>query len=238
MKTRARNLISGTRYNETEHPAICLLVAFAAQNSGIDSRNYGTDWQAFRQEQRSISADLKRFKTALHAACMEGVTDAEVIAAAPDAFSGRLEWHTRTTIGGKQPILSEWRYCTGQYFPTEYRKAAATVLEYATRAVKRSRPPTAEPIETIADLKALNERNGGCWFGKGEMAFFGTRIESEIIRESFFITSEQPPHGPRMFTIRTFDEHGNIKTAGKFCAFDSKSDALEALEEEPQAVDA
>lgn len=232
--------------------AIRLLVEFAAQNSGIDPRNYydpqdrlagrAQDYRDglldYRQEVRSIGNDWKRFKLALATAAAEGVTEAAIIEAAPRAFSGRLEWKS-ATLKPSDPVplpASHWEYTTGQYFPTEYRKAAASVLEYAIRETRQARPPAIRKITSIKQLKALNEENGGCWFGAGEMRFFGTRIESEIIDGSFFITSEQPPHGPRKFTIRSFDSKGDIETVGQFCAFDSKHDALDALPQTENAA--
>lgn len=247
LTNRAKSALASAGYSVNETSAIAQLVAFAAQNSGIDPRNYFSRHdqgenlrngiKAFKNEQRSISEDWRRFKNALNIAAIEGVTDEQIIAEAPHAFSGRLEWviaHRSVDSNGKtSPIESHWSYCTGQYFPTEYRKAAATLLEYATRDVRQSRPPeTCERITTMAELKALNEKNGGCWFGRGEMRFFGTRIESEIIGKRYFITSEQPPHGPRKYSVRSFDEAGNVNTFGEFYAYSCKADALEALRAE------
>jgi hypothetical protein len=140
--------------------------------------------------------------------------------------------HTPTTVeAGEALCEGDWKYCTGQYFPTEYRKAAATVLEYALREVRRSRPAQKQMPQSIAELKALNEKNGGCWFGRGEMRFFGTKIESGILRGHYFISSEQPPHGPRAYTVRSFNDEGDVETVGDFCSHHSKADAVEALTE-------
>ncbi len=190
MTKRAENALRMAGYNPSDVPVIAALADFASQNSGIDPRNYFSSWtdkngyRAFKSEQRSISEDWRRFKSALMEAGAEGVTDADVLAEAPSAYSGRLEWH-----GG-------WKYCTGQYFPTEYRKAAVVLLEYATNRVRQSRPKQSATIRTISDLKELNRKNGGCWFDRSTMRFFGTRIESGIIARKYFITSEQPPHAP------------------------------------------
>lgn len=99
------------------HPAICALVEFAAQNPGIDLANYGFDAngrRAYRSESRSITHDWKRFQNALWEALASGVTDAEVIAEAPHAFSGRLEWKTTATKWeGQAPN------CTKREVPTD-----------------------------------------------------------------------------------------------------------------------
>ena len=157
------------------------------------------------------------------------MTDKEVIAAAPQAFSGRLTWEPY----GKQGDPNQghvWNYCAGQYFPTEYRKAAATVLEYALREVRRSRPAAKQQVSTISELKALNERNGGCWFERGTMRFFGTRIETGIIRGQYFVTSEQQDSDrPRLYTLRSFNDEGDVATVGEFQGHNSKAAAIASI---------
>lgn len=242
LSNRAKSALATAGYPVNETSAIAQLVAFAAQNSGIDPRNYFSDWRdgngvkAFKDEQRSISEGWRRFKKALNIAGAEGVTDADVISEAPHAFSGRLEWkpkqHTPASAkanGGE----GEWHYCTGQYFPTEYRAAAATLLEYATRKVRQARTPqTNDKITTIAELKALNAKNGGCWFEPSTMRFFRTRIESGILHGRYFITSEQREDDtPRNFTVRSFNAEGRVDTVGEFHSHKSKASALEALRE-------
>lgn len=259
MTKRAKNLIEQT-YGNNIQPAIFALVEFAAQNPGLEYGNYGNA-QSYRAESRDIGQDWQRFKGALAVAAIEGVTDADVIAEAPHAFSGRLEpvalcqlWAGSDHCKVVQPemramqgywiepkdrpatwidakVLSfGWNYCTGQYFPTEYRKAAATLIEYATRRVRQARPAQrAERISTIAELKALNAKNGGCWFEPSSMRFFGTRIESGIILGKYFVTSEQPPHGPRNYSVRSFDSEGGVDTVGEFGAYRNKAQAMEAI---------
>lgn len=233
MTKRAEQALRGL-YDPAANQAIGKLVEFAAQNPGLEFGNYG-EWGAYNSERQSITRDWKNFVKALQAASDAGVTDKDVIEVAPRAFSGRLEWkqaHRSIDANGSTfPKDSHWDYCTGQYFPTEYRKAATVVLEYATREHLRSMPKVSRPtIETIAQLKELNRMNGGCWFGKGEMAFFGTRIESGILHEWYFITSEQQDHDrPRKFTVRSFDDKGSVDTVGEFHSHRTKADAIEAL---------
>ena len=80
-------------------------------------------------------------------------------------------------------------------------------------------------MKTIAELEALNVANSGCWFAPGSMRFFGTKIESGILQERYFITSEQPPSGPRVFTVRQFNEEGEIDTFGEFGGYRTKVEA-------------
>lgn len=136
MKTSKRALALLSLHKIEPDTAFAALVAFACQTSGIDRRNYFSDWRdtngrrAFANEQKSISADFARFRDALAEAIAEGVTDAHLIAEAPHSFSGRLEWVCRecgVTSGADHleackahgDNLGRWDYCTGQYFPTE-----------------------------------------------------------------------------------------------------------------------
>jgi hypothetical protein len=272
ISNRARAALATAGYDIASNPAIAALVAFAAQNPGLEPGNYISDprdlngRRAFASEARSISADWRRFKAALVEAGTEGVTDAQVIEAAPRAFSGRLGFVATCSLWGTQEaskvteakdhngkpgyVLSptngkgqsshQFRevvsigvdYCTGQYFPTEYRKAAACVLEDAARIVRRSRPKVEQMPRSIAELKELNRANGGCWFEPSSMRFFGSRIESGIIRGRYFITSEQPPHGPRKYSVRSFDAKGSVDTVGEFCDYTTKADAMAAIPRE------
>lgn len=95
------------------------LSAFVRQRSGMDWRNYG-DATSYRAEQRAITQDLHDFRALLAAISWRESIGADQLKEAFRAYSGRLTWD-----GEK---LS---YCTGQYFPTEYRKAACAVLASA-----------------------------------------------------------------------------------------------------------
>jgi hypothetical protein len=267
--------------NPSEQPAIAALIAFAAQRSGIDRNNYYSPWdsvqslrnglQAFKEEHRDIRADLKRLREALSIAAVEGVTDADLVAESPHAYSGRLSWivgEARCRCSYAPPVSKHsweahysgkahetcgnlyrleavgvpyWSYCAGQYFPTEYRKAAVKVLEAATRRVRQARPPeTAERITSVAQLRDLNERNGGCWFSRSTMRFHGTTIQSGIIHGEYFLTldkrgfDESAGYG---YTVRTFNSEGDVRTSAlgnrsqQVGSFDSKREALDALSE-------
>lgn len=242
MKALTLRMLTESGINIENNPAIVALCEFVSQRSGIEPGNYYSDWrdksgrEAYQDEIKSIGQDLKRFRTALNVAGSEGVQDADVLAEAPHAFSGRLEWKYPPEELQKDRQQGQWYYCTGQYFPTEYRKAAATLIEYATRRVRQARPKeTAERITTISQLKALNEKNGNCWFDGPSMKFFGTKIESEVIQGEYFITSDKrcfDDESGRGFTIRRFDLEGNIRRdVGEMAEYDSKSEALNALRE-------
>lgn len=102
------------------------LETFAQQRPGIDPRNYGygrDGWKNYRSESRQVTQDLHDVRAILAAVERSEISAAEILRATR-AYSGRLE--IRETPEGYR-----LDYCTGQYFPTEYRKAACSVLACA-----------------------------------------------------------------------------------------------------------
>lgn len=223
MKKTTLNQIAKLGINSA-HVSIAELADFALQSPDLDPRNYYHDhtdrdgMRAYREELGQIHQDLTRFKEALAECANLSVPEAFVIDAAKSAFSGRLEWK-----------FDHWEYTTGQYFPTEYRKAAASVLEMANARFRQSRTPQKRQIKSIQELKALAHENGSHWFDKSSMRYFGTRIESGILFGRYFITSEQPPNGPRRFSVRTFDSEADIETVGEFASMRSRGEAMQFL---------
>lgn len=233
LRTRTLNALTGTNYNPATAPAICLLIDYAAQNPGLEFANYG-ERASFRREACAILRDWQRVKKAVYECSSLGVTDAQVIEAAPRAFSGRLTWgskqHTPATVEARKlDCAGDWSYCTGQYWPTEYRKAVAAVLEQAASNARASRPARSAMPCTIAELRALNRENGGHWFDRSSMRFFGTRICSGVIHGRYFITRETSPSGAARFSLRSFDETGDVDTVGEFHAYHDKAEAVSAL---------
>lgn len=59
------------------------------------------------------------------------------------------------------------------------------------------------------------------WFDRDTMRFFRTRLPYSGIQGpggTFFTSSEQPPHGRRMHSVRQLVGPGDIDTRGKFCS--------------------
>lgn len=257
---RAKDLLASTSFTESTHPAICALVDFAAQNPGLDFANYGEissyrsearsiqkDWHRFKlalceasslgvTDAQVIEAAKGAFSgrltwTTTHQCAVCG----KLVESAEQPPISNCELPPNHSFGDLPKHIWNnprkfWSYTTGQYFPTEYRKAAASVLECAIHAVKASRPAVSREVFSIAALRELNAENGGCWFDKASMRFFGTRIESGILTGHFFVTSEQPPHGRRAYTVRTFDDKGSIGTHGQLCGYATKAQALKAAQ--------
>lgn len=92
------------------------LQKFVSQRAGLDYANYG-DLRSFRAEQREITKDLHDFRELLSLAFVRMDNLNERLTEYLEKSSGRL-----TLKDGKL------EYCTGQYFPVEYRPAANRVL--------------------------------------------------------------------------------------------------------------
>ncbi len=79
---------------------------------------------------------------------------------------------------------------------------------------------------TIAEIKKAMIENGGHWWDKGTMKYFGTKVESKAYtgREFvFFVTSECPPGRDRLCSVRCFDPKTlSITTKRKFHSMDRK----------------
>lgn len=95
------------------------LDAWVRQRPGLEFGNYG-DVKSYRAEMRGITRDLHDYRQIAGAVSRSSISADVLRDAFSRAFSGRLSWD------GKR--LS---YCEGQYWPTEYRKAACAVLASA-----------------------------------------------------------------------------------------------------------
>ena len=97
---------------------VAALDAWIRQRPGLDYGNYG-DWSAYRSEMRSIGKDLQHARAMLNYVAWHDSITAEMILSA--AQSGRLS----IKVEGDKVRVD---YCTGQYWPTEYRPAVCRLL--------------------------------------------------------------------------------------------------------------
>ena len=110
---------------------LSLLRAFTAQRPGLNPHNYN-DCRSLRAESRSITKDLHTFRILCRdVELIEAITADDLIQGFR-AFSGRLS--LKTTDNGEFSL----HYVTGQYFPTEYRRAACAVLASVLWNYKRN----------------------------------------------------------------------------------------------------
>ena len=106
---------------------LAALLKFARQRSRLEFGNYGNSTEAYRTGQywpteyrtevRAITAQLRDARKLLRAVEMRPVISAADIKEGFGAYSGRLSWDGQRLD-----------YCTGQYWPTEYRAAVCAVL--------------------------------------------------------------------------------------------------------------
>ena len=72
---------------------------------------------------------------------------------------------------------------------------------------------------------------GRHWFDPDTMRFFKTRMGRWGYRGpggTYFVTSEQGPGMPRLYTVRRLAGPGRIETVGEFCGYKARSTAIEA----------
>lgn len=98
---------------------IAALHKWIAQRPGLEFGNYG-DVSSYRSEMRSIAWDLQHARTMVNYVAWHDSITAEMILSAADN-GGRL---TLTADGDKVTI----DYVTGQYWPTEYRRAVCALM--------------------------------------------------------------------------------------------------------------
>lgn len=83
--------------------------------------------------------------------------------------------------------------------------------------------------KSIAEVKKANKESGQYWFDPDAMRFFGSKIETDIIHDRYFITSEVNPSGTKKYTIREVKDNASIDTVGPFHHYESVDAAREAI---------
>ena len=112
------------------------LRAFISARPGLEFGNYG-DAAAYRAEMRGITRDLGDARTLLRAVEWRGVTAEALLEAARGS---------RLTINADASL----DYCTGQYYPTEYRRAVAAICARALWDYWRSPATTVDTLRNTA----------------------------------------------------------------------------------------
>jgi hypothetical protein len=73
---------------------------------------------------------------------------------------------------------------------------------------------------TIERIRSEMMADGSHWWDRGSMRFFGTRVLGGVFQGEggiYFVTSEQPPHGPRKYNVRQYNpETRQVDTVGDF----------------------
>lgn len=139
------------------------LATWIRQRPGLEFGNYG-DVASYRAELRSIARDKRDAETLLAAVrWRESITGQDIIEAARHAYSGRMTINiTQAWDGTRNYFPVRIDYCTGQYWPTEYRRAAAAVLASALWSYARDNmpAPAGYRVECLADTNADGSPGG------------------------------------------------------------------------------
>lgn len=159
---------------------LTLLGAFIRQRPGLEYGNYCSDWRdtegrkAYFSEMRSITKDRHIAEKLLaQVAWRKGIGE-EQLRDAFRAFSGRLS--IVDLPDGKMRL----DYCTGQYFPTEYRKAVCAVLAQALWDYFRDQcmPDAAVPeLERYRSPMGKGYVSAGDWIRQTARREFGASIQ-------------------------------------------------------------
>ncbi len=141
---------------------VTALDAFIRQRPGLEFGNYG-DVSSYRSEVRSIGKDLQHARALLRYVEWHDSITAEMILDC--ARSGRLS----IVVDGNKVRVD---YCTGQYWPTEYRPAVCRLLSTVIwHWMRETAPVDAGPIDKFSNLQ-----NVGPWIRKQASREFGTSI--------------------------------------------------------------
>ena len=172
--------MTATAHNFDDRATIlAALDRFIRQRPGLEFGNYG-DWSAYRAEVRSIGRDLQHARTLLaYVDCLQGIDADRLKAAFRGAYSGRLNLgftrvcdacHRDPTLQHNHAPRAILDYCTGQYWPTEYRKAACAVLASAIWDYWRDHAPALREGVSVGDhlrrkaFEIFGRAIAGRWF--------------------------------------------------------------------------
>lgn len=91
-------------------------------------------------------------------------------------------------------------------------------------------------LKNMNEIKAAAAKGSPYWFSANSMAFFDTQLYPSSAEPTnsgaLFITSEQPPYGPRAYSVRRAYDSGEIETVGAFCGYATFIAAEAAMKEE------
>ena len=124
---------------------LSLMETFIRSRPGLEFANYG-DVSAYRSESRAITRDRDHALTLLRYVRWTSIDATALREAFRGAFGGRLtlgenrvckDCHRDPALQHDHAPRFTLSYCAGQYYPTEYRRAACAVLASAIWAYWR-----------------------------------------------------------------------------------------------------
>lgn len=148
------------------------LSRFIRQRPGLEFGNYG-DRASYAAECRGIARDKREAETLLAAVARRDGIDADaLIKAATGAFSGRLTIKTQLVDPFSSKSIAKIDYVTGQYFPTEYRRAVCAVLALALWEYTREKA-----------MPEVTSYSAAPWGFRGNPPRFATRADALAFRD-------------------------------------------------------
>jgi hypothetical protein len=175
--------------NDILKQQICdALAAWIRQRPGLEFGSYG-DVSSYRSEARGIARDKRDAETLLAAVrCNDSITGDMLLDAAKHSFSGRLEIKVRSHPGLRGVENSKPRaprveieYTTGQYWPKEYRKAAAAVLAGALWSHMRDNMPKPDAVVATSFKERFGDSHDGMsagdWLRNRFRKEFGSKLQ-------------------------------------------------------------
>ena len=83
----------------------------------------------------------------------------------------------------------------------------------------------------LDQVKKKNKACGQSWFHPDAIRFFGTILETELIDDRFFVTSERyNEDDPKAYTVRKVNPDGCIETIGTFQEHSTLEQALQVIQ--------
>lgn len=83
-------------------------------------------------------------------------------------------------------------------------------------------------FKTIAEVRKANKANGHFFFSPDTMKFFNSKIETSLLKNRFFITSESFDGTAREYAVRMVNDDSTIDMIGD--RYRTKAEAREALD--------
>lgn len=152
----------------TKEQLLTALYAWIRQRPGLDYGNYG-EITSYRAELRGIQKDLDHARQLLRAVELSSITGEDLLKAF-HAFSGRMEWKD-----------GHLEYCTGQYWPTEYRKVVCAIAAQALWDHKRNHcmpsPVLMHNSETGETVERYNGLRAGDWLRQSFRREYGKSLQ-------------------------------------------------------------
>lgn len=167
---------------DTLKQAICdALAAFIRSRPGFDPCNYG-DAASYRADQRTAARQKNDAETMLAAVrWRDSITGADLIEAARGGrltiVPARVEYPNQNPDHGYSVRID---YCTGQYYPTEYRAGVCRVLASALWNYARDNMPPGtlhHNSETGETLERYDGLRAGDYLRRKFRAEFGSALQ-------------------------------------------------------------